>query len=91
MVSTDVLIATSAISIGVAQMIFRISTVKHEKIDVNTYPLLYSGIVASILWSLYEYRIGASYSVVYSILGLIVQLYILHELKSRERRRENAY
>ena len=87
MVSTDGLIATSAISIGVAQMMLRLFTVKQEKIDVNTYPLLYSGIVASILWSLYQYRIGANYSVVYSILGLFVQLYILHELKSNERRR----
>lgn len=91
MVSTDGLIATSAISIGVAQMLLRISTVKHEKIDVNTYPLLYSGIIASILWSLYQYRTGANYSVVYSIFGLLVQLYILHELTSRERKRENAY
>ena len=91
MVSVDGLIAMSAISIGVAQMIFRISTVKQEKVDINTYPLLYSGIVTSILWTLYEYRIGANYSVMYSILGLLVQLYILHELKSRERRRENAY
>lgn len=91
MVSVDGLIATSAISIGVAQMMFRLSTVKQEKVDVNTYPLLYSGIVASILWTMYQYRIGANYSVVYSIFGLFVQLYILHELKSRERRRENAY
>jgi nucleoside recognition membrane protein YjiH len=91
MVSADGLIATGAISIGVAQMMFRISTIKQEKVGVNTYPLLYSGVVASILWTLYQYRIGANYSVVYSILGLFVQLYILHELKSNERKRENAY
>ena len=91
MVSADGLIATSAISIGVAQMMFRISTIKQEKVDINTYPLLYSGVVASILWTLYQYRIGANYSVVYSILGLFVQLYILRELKSNERKRENAY
>ena len=91
MVTTDGLIATSAISIGVAQMMFRVSTIKQEKVDVNTYPILYWGIVSSILWTTYLYRIGANYSVVYSILGLFVQLYILHELKSRERRRENAY
>ena len=91
MVSADGLLATGAISIGVAQMMIRISTIRQEKVGINTYPLLYSGVVASILWTLYQYRIGANYSVVYSILGLFVQLYILHELKSRERKRENAY
>ena len=35
MVSADGLIATSAISIGVAQMMFRISTIKQEKVDIN--------------------------------------------------------
>ncbi len=91
MVSADGLLATGAISIGVAQMMIRISTIRQEKVGINTYPLLYSGVVASILWTLYQYRIGANYSVVYSILGLFVQLYILHELKFRERKRENAY
>ena len=91
MINSNGLIATSAVSIGVAQMMFRISTIKQEKVNITTYPILYSGVVASILWTLYKYRIGANYSAVYSILGLFVQLYILHELKSNERKRENAY
>ena len=90
MVSTDDLIAATAISIGVGQMMFRLNTVNLEKIDTTTYPMLYSGIIASILWFLYQYRKGANYSAVYSILGLILQLYILFELTSRDRNKEKT-
>lgn len=88
MVSTDDLIAATAISIGVGQMMLRLNTVKFEKVDNTTYPMLYSGIIASILWCLYQYRKGANYSAVYSILGLVVQLYILLELSSKDRNKE---
>lgn len=81
-------LALSAISLGVAQMIFSVYTVKDMKIDATTYPLLYSGILASIIWLLYQYKIEDKFSGVYSIMGLCVQLYILNELKSRDRSME---
>jgi len=81
-------LAYSAIGVGILQMIYSVYTVKQMKIDPTTFPLIYSSILASVLWLLHQYRIDDFYSVGYSIVSLCVQLFILYELKSMERSRE---
>jgi hypothetical protein len=82
------ILAYSAIGVGILQMIYSVYTVKQMKIDPTTFPLIYSSILASVLWLLHQYRIDDFYSVGYSIVSLCVQLFILYELKSMERSRE---
>ena len=88
MIKSDDFIAGSAITLGVSQMLLRVFNAKDHKADENTFMHLYMGILASILWMIYQYKKGANYSAVYSIIGLFSQLYILYKVSSTERSRE---
>jgi len=44
-------------------------------------------ILASMLWLSYQYRKGANFSAVYTGLGLLLNLYLLH-LKGRDDKKE---
>jgi len=88
MVKSDDFIAGSAITLGIIQMVLKTFNVKDFEADENAYMYLYMGILGSILWIIYQYKKGANYSTVYSIVGLFSQLYILYKVSSTERSRE---
>ncbi len=88
MVKSDDFIAGSAITLGISQMVLSVIDAKDRKVDENTYMYLYMGILASILWLIYQYKKGSNYSALYSIIGLFSQLYILYKVSSTERSRE---
>ncbi len=76
------LLATTAISLGTGQMFVHFMDV-HNSDDVSTYsiPSVFTGVSASVLWTLYQFnRGGMNYSVVYAGFGLVLQLYILQKL-----------
>jgi hypothetical protein len=50
--------------------------------DISYYSTEYvvSGIIASALWTVYQYRKGSNFSAIYSSAGLFLGLYILQRL-----------
>jgi hypothetical protein len=73
-----------AISIGLYQMIHHFKKV-YEADDLSHYTVEYivSGIIASLLWTVYQFRKGANMSAVYSAAGLFLGMYtLLKMLKS---------
>lgn len=84
-VGTNELLATTAVALGVGQMLVNLHGVHQTEED--DFRSVYIGIVASSLWLVYQFRKGANYSAVYTSVGLVVQLYILQQLISRSKER----
>ena len=77
-------LATIAIGIGLYQMIHHFKKV-YEADDLSYYTVEYivSGIIASLLWTIYQHRKGANMSAIYSATGLFLGMYtLLKMLKS---------
>ena len=74
-------IAFAAVLIGMGQMGMLTNKLMNTK-DISYYSTEYvvSGIIASILWTVYQYRKGSNFSAIYSSAGLFLGLYILQRL-----------
>lgn len=75
-----------AILIGIYQMWDNLKEVietKKVRIDKKTATL---SLIAGLLWFSYHYRTGMNNTVVITILGLIVNLYILHVIYLKEKK-----
>ena len=75
-----------AILIGIYQMWDNLKEVietKKVRIDKKTATL---SLIAGLLWLSYHYRTGMNNTVVITILGLIVNLYILHVIYLKENK-----
>jgi hypothetical protein len=75
-----------AILIGIYQMWDNLKEVietKKVRIDKKTATL---SLIAGLLWLSYHYRTGMNNTVVITILGLIVNLYILHVIYLKEKK-----
>jgi hypothetical protein len=73
-----------AISIGLYQMFYNFNKVRKSSDDTE-FDIVYilSGIIASLLWTVYQYRKGTNMSAVYSAAGLFLGMYtLLKMLKS---------
>ena len=73
-----------AISIGLYQMFYNFNKVRKSDVDIE-FDIVYilSGIIASLLWTVYQFRKGSNVSVVYSSAGLFLGMYtLLKMLKS---------
>tara|TARA_Y100000401_G_scaffold58454_1_gene46277 strand:+ start:3740 stop:4012 length:273 start_codon:yes stop_codon:yes gene_type:complete len=83
---TDDKIAFVAIVIGLAQMLMLVNKLINTD-DISYYSVNYvvAGIMASILWIIYQYRKGANFSVVYSTAGLFIGLYILQRVLKEKK------
>ena len=76
--NTSESLSTIAISIGLYQMIQHFKKIyKSSPDELNYYSVEYvlSGIIASLLWTVYQYRKGSNISVVYSAAGLFLGMY----------------
>ena len=82
------LIAGSALTLGMIQMIVRAINVDEYTVGKHTKSFMYMSILANILWLTYQYRKGSNYSAIYSSVALLSQLYILYKVSSTERSRE---
>tara|TARA_B100000902_G_scaffold156596_1_gene152901 strand:- start:4551 stop:4823 length:273 start_codon:yes stop_codon:yes gene_type:complete len=78
---TDDKIAFIAILIGLGQMGMLTNKLMNTE-DISYYSTEYvvSGIIASSLWIIYQYRKGSNFSIIYSSAGLFLGLYILQRL-----------
>ena len=93
-VTTDDLMATTAIALGVGQtMIHMNDVIITDDVSSYSFQTVFIGIVASSLWMLYQFRKGSNYSAVYSSAGLVAQLYILQRLlvKSKEETKKKIH
>jgi len=80
----DQLIATTAFGLGFVQMIEEVRTVKD--INVNLKNTIILGTITNILWIVYQYRTqGQSLTVLYMLIGLVIQLYILRSIILKEK------
>ena len=73
-----------AISIGLYQMFYNFNKVRKSDVDTE-FDIVYilSGIIASLLWTVYQFRKGSNISVIYSAAGLFISAYtLLKMLKS---------
>ena len=78
---TDDKIAFVAVLIGMGQMgILTNKLVNTNDISYYSTEYVVSGIVASTLWTVYQYRKGSNFSAIYSSAGLFLGLYILQRL-----------
>ena len=74
-----------AISIGLYQMFYNFNKVRKSDDDDIEFDIVYilSGIIASLLWTVYQHRRGSNISVIYSSMGLFLGMYtLLKMLKS---------
>ena len=77
-------IAFVAVLIGMGQMgILTNKLVNTNDISYYSTEYVVSGIIASALWTVYQYRKGSNISVIYSSMGLFLGMYtLLKMLKS---------
>ena len=74
-----------AISIGLYQMFYKFNKIRKSDDDDIEFDIVYilSGIIASLLWTVYQHRKGSNISVIYSSMGLFLGMYtLLKMLKS---------
>jgi hypothetical protein len=65
-------------------MVEEVRTVKD--IDVNLKNTIILGTITNILWIVYQYRTqGQSLTVLYMLIGLVIQLYILRSIILKEK------
>ena len=83
--NVDTVLAGTAVTLGLYQMYDRLDEV--ENLSVR---YLMIGIVANILWILYQTRKGANYSAVYTGVGLVFQLYALNQVLLRDTNRKDS-
>jgi len=77
--------AAAAVAIGLYQMYDHFSEISRSG-DTRgiTKKYIYLSITASTLWLTYQYRKGANFSVIYTGIGLLLNLYILN-LKEKDK------
>ena len=80
----DSVLAGTAVSLGLYQMMDRLGEL--ENLSVR---YLLIGILANILWILYQARKGANYSALYTGIGLVFQLYALNQVLLRDMKRRD--
>mgnify|MGYP004023361015 CR=1 FL=1 len=78
--------AALAMSIGVYQMYDNLSNIiKTDDVPMSKQYITLS-IIASSLWLIHQYRTGMNFTSIYTILALILNLYILHVIYLKERK-----
>lgn len=82
--NVDNFLAGTAVSLGLYQMYDHLEDVENLSLKYLTI-----GIVANILWILYQARKGANYSAMYTGVGLVFQLYALNQVLLKEVRSDD--
>ena len=77
--NADNFLAGTAVGLGLYQMVDRLGDVENLSVKY-----LMIGILANILWILYQTRKGANYSALYTGIGLVFQLYALNQVLLRD-------
>lgn len=77
-------LATLAVSLGVSQIFLTIKDAnQNDKIKDYNINYILLGILSSMIWLTYQYRIGANYSAIYTSMFLLSQIYLLHSILSK--------
>lgn len=79
---TDGIIVFIATSLGVHQLIREFTDVYNmKKVGSYTPEYVISGIATSMLWGIYQYRNGSKYYATYSLVGVLLGLYTLAQIR----------
>jgi len=78
--NADNFLAGTAIGLGLYQMVDNLRDVENLSAKY-----LMLGILANILWILYQTRKGANYSALYTGIGLVFQLYALNQVLLKDQ------
>lgn len=82
----DDIISSIAFGLGFIEMYGRVQNI--DKIDVSVKTTVMLGILTSSLWFVYQYRkYGLNATTLYTITGLIVQLYVLNSILVKENKK----
>jgi hypothetical protein len=83
--NVDKIIVFTAMTIGMGQMMYDMSDLYNieKKEDYNLTYIL-SGIFASLLWTVYQYRNNQKYYALYSSISVMIGLYTLSKLQKRK-------
>ncbi len=70
-----------AVTIGIAQILNDFSKI-YNMTDVKRHDMreILAGIIASLLWTVYQYRKGSNYYALYSVAGVLLGLYTLKKV-----------
>jgi hypothetical protein len=82
----DKTIVFVAVSMGVYQLVNEFNNIYNMK-GLEEYDRAYviSGIITSLLWTVYQYRQGSNYYAMYSAAGLLLGVYTLVQLYRRQK------
>jgi len=59
-----------------------------DKVDVEKKNVILLGLISSLLWFVHQYRrYGLNMTAMYTLLGMIVQLYVLNKILLKEKSR----
>tara|TARA_B100000287_G_scaffold122166_1_gene114009 strand:- start:215 stop:478 length:264 start_codon:yes stop_codon:yes gene_type:complete len=77
----DNIIIFVAVTIGIAQILNDFNKIYNMK-DVKNYNMneIIAGIIASVLWTIYQYRKGSNYYALYSVAGALLGFYTLKKI-----------
>ena len=89
---TDTLLFATAVSLGMYQIMYEINDVYKRK-DLSDLDPQYItvGVLAGLLWSLYQYRKGSNYYSMYSLLGASIGLYTLYRIYKEQEGEEKQF
>lgn len=82
----DKTIVFVAVSIGVYQLLNEFNNIYNMKgLDEYDQTYVLSGILTSLLWTVYQYRQGSNYYAMYSAVGLLLGVYTLVQMYRRQK------
>jgi lipid-A-disaccharide synthase-like uncharacterized protein len=86
----DNLLLVSAMSLGVYQIMYEINEAyKRDDLSDIDPQYIMVGVLAGLLWSVYNYRKGSNYYSLYSMIGSLIGLYTLYRIyKEREEEKQ---
>jgi len=89
---TDNCLFIAAMSLGMYQIMYEINDVYKRK-DLSDLDPQYItvGVLAGLLWSLYQYRKGSNYYSMYSLLGASIGLYTLYRIYKEREEEEKQF
>ena len=89
---TDNCLFVAAMSLGMYQIMYEINEAYKRK-DLSDLDPQYItvGVLAGLLWSLYQYRKGSNYYSMYSLLGASIGLYTLYRIYKEREEEEKQF
>lgn len=84
--NVDNTIVFVAVCIGIYQLLREFNDIYNmRKLEEYSPAYVLSGIITSLLWTVYQYRQGSNYYALYSGMGLLLGVYTLIQIRRRQK------